>query len=149
VLSLPDILSNTLILYREKLRANSIGLEIASVPDHPAIHGNPTQLEQVFINLMQNAIDALDGVSKPQITILFGLQGDEALITFTDNGPGLDSEIATKIFEPFFTTKPIGKGTGLGLSIVYGIITDHNGTIDCQSHPGQGCRFVITLPAVT
>lgn len=148
VLSLPDILSNTLILYREKLRANSITLETESAPDLPAIHGNATQLEQVLINLLQNAIDAMEGIRKPRITIHFGHLAGRATITFSDNGPGLDADIATKIFEPFFTTKPIGKGTGLGLSIVYGIVTDHNGTIECQSRPGHGCRFVITLPAV-
>ncbi len=147
-LSLPDILGNALILYREKLRAGSITLETQLSAELPAIHGNASQLEQVFINLIQNAIDALDGVSKPRITVLFHHHDGRATIHFSDNGHGLKAEIATKIFEPFFTTKPIGKGTGLGLSIVYGIVTDHNGTIECQSRPGHGCRFVITLPAV-
>jgi len=147
-LSLPAILNNTLILYREKLRLQAIALESSVPPDLPLIHGNATQLEQVFINLLQNAIDALEGSPTPSITVHFGTKKEKVVITFSDNGCGLNEEIATKVFEPFFTTKPIGKGTGLGLSIVYGIIADHNGTIECQSRPGHGCKFIITLPAL-
>ena len=147
-LALPSILNNTLILYREKIRLHGIYLETTSPPAFPLIHGNATQLEQVFINLIQNAIDAIEGVPKPTISVRFTHTGEKVVVTFTDNGCGFDERIAAKVFEPFFTTKPIGKGTGLGLSIVYGIITDHNGTIECQSRPGHGCKFIITLPAL-
>jgi len=148
-LSLPAILNDTLILYREKLRINSISLDAPDAPILPLIHGNATQLEQVFINLLQNALDAVSSATEPTIAIHFAHQNGMVITTFSDNGCGLDEQVATKIFEPFFTTKPIGKGTGLGLSIVYGIIADHGGTIECQSQPGQGCRFVISLPALT
>lgn len=147
-LSMPDILNNTLILYREKLRINSIRLGTTIAPDLPLIHGDATHLEQVFINLIQNAIDAVSGRKSPAIEVCFSHEHDKVITTFSDNGCGLGTEVTTKIFEPFFTTKPVGKGTGLGLSIVYGIIADHNGTIECHSGPGQGCRFVITLPSV-
>jgi C4-dicarboxylate-specific signal transduction histidine kinase len=146
-LSLPSILNNTLILYREILRINSIHLEMRAEADLPLIYGDATQLEQVFINLLQNAIDAVSGTENPTIEVCFSHRNGTVVTTFSDTGCGLSKEVATKIFEPFFTTKPIGKGTGLGLSIVYGIIADHNGTIECQSNAGQGCRFVITLPA--
>ncbi len=146
-LSLPDILSNSLILYQEKLKVNGIGLESSTAPDLPLVRGDAVQLEQVFINLIQNAIDALAGAPSPRITIDFRHQDETVMVTFSDNGCGVPPPVITKIFEPFFTTKPIGKGTGLGLSIIYGIIADHNGTIECQSPPGQGCRFIITLPA--
>ena len=146
-ISLPVILDNTLILYREKLRLNTIHLETTIADDLPLIRGNASQLEQVFINLFQNAFDAVTNTTTPEIAVHFTHEGDTVIITFSDNGCGLDEEVSAKIFEPFFTTKPIGQGTGLGLSIVYGIIADHNGAIECRSRPGQGCRFVITLPA--
>jgi len=148
-LSLPAIFSDTLILYRQKLRINSIALEAPIDPELPNICGNPTQLEQVFINLLQNAFDALVGVVNPTITVDFVLKDDTIVTTFADNGCGIGKQVVDKIFEPFFTTKPIGKGTGLGLSIVYGIIADHGGTIECQSQVGEGCRFVIALPVVS
>ena len=146
--SLPVVLDNTLILYRQKLHINSIGLTITADPDLPAVCGNPTQLEQVLINLLQNSFDALAGVEAPAITVEFAARDGRVVTTFADNGCGLDESVAAKMFEPFFTTKPIGKGTGLGLSIVYGIVSDHGGTIECLSQPGAGCRFVLTLPAM-
>lgn len=148
-LSLPAIMSNALILCQQTLRLKTIDLQTTAPPELPLTHGNATQLEQVFINLFQNAIDALEGISNPAIAIRFTHQNGMVVTSFGDNGCGIDAESATKIFEPFFTTKPFGKGTGLGLSIVYGIIADHGGTIECQSSPGQGCRFIITLPATT
>ena len=147
-LSLPALFNDTLILYRQKFRINAIALEITVSPNLPHICGNPTQLEQVFINLLQNAFDALEHALTPTIIVDFALKGNQIITTFTDNGCGITSETAAKIFEPFFTTKPIGKGTGLGLSIVYGIIADHSGTIECQSQPGKGSRFVIALPVM-
>lgn len=146
--SLPSVLEGTLVLYSESLRLKNITLDITVANDLPLVHGNVNQLEQVFNNLLQNAIDALSGIASPAIAISFDARDGLVVTTFSDNGSGIGQEILTKIFEPFFTTKPTGKGTGLGLSIVYGIIADHNGAIECQSHPGQGCRFTITLPAV-
>lgn len=148
-ISLPCVLEGTLVLYRESLRLKNITLHINAEEGLPLVHGNVNQLEQVFNNLLQNAIDALAGTSNPTIAICFETTGNRVVTSLSDNGSGIDEEILTKIFEPFFTTKPTGKGTGLGLSIVYGIIADHNGTIDCQSSPGQGCRFTISLPALT
>ncbi len=147
--SLPGILDNALILYHQTLQVKSITLETTPPPNLPLIYGNAIQLEQVFINLLQNAIDALEGVSQPKISVSFSHKDKEVITTFSDNGRGIDSQSVSKIFEPFFTTKPIGKGTGLGLSIVYGIIADHGGSIECHSAPGDGCRLVISLPTST
>lgn len=146
--SLPKVLEGTLVLYSESLRLKNIQLQITTEQDLPLVHGNMNQLEQVFNNLLQNAIDALTGTENPAITIDFYHKDGQVVTTFSDNGSGIGQKILTKIFEPFFTTKPTGKGTGLGLSIVYGIIADHNGTIECQSNPGQGCRFTFSLPAL-
>jgi len=148
-LALPKVMDDTLILYRQKIVINSITLTITKAPGLPLISGNPTQLEQVFINLLQNAFDVLAGAKDPAIHVDFTSQDGQLITTFADNGSGLADGVAEKIFEPFFTTKPTGKGTGLGLSIVYGIVTDHGGTIECLSHPGEGCRFIISLPAIT
>ena len=108
--------------------------------------GSSLQLEQVFINLFQNSIDSLDGRKDGRITIAMCNEQDRQVIRFSDNGAGVPCENKNKIFEPFFTTKEMGKGTGLGLAISYGIISDHNGTIICESKAGHGTTFTISLP---
>jgi signal transduction histidine kinase len=106
-------------------------------------------MEQVFINLFQNAIDALQGESEnAEIKVnINALPAKEAIeIKFNDNGPGMETSIREKVFEPFFTTKEVGQGTGLGLSIVYGIIKEHNGEITCESQINKGTSFTILIP---
>ncbi|MFP5306470.1 MAG: sensor histidine kinase, partial [Gammaproteobacteria bacterium] len=110
----------------------------------PRIHGAPSQLNQVFLNLLTNAAQAIDGPGT--IRIRTRREGDQVEIGIRDSGCGIDAETQAHIFEPFFTTKPVGQGTGLGLSIVYRIIEDHRGTIRCESAPGEGAEFIITLP---
>ncbi|MBF0627250.1 MAG: CHASE domain-containing protein [Magnetococcales bacterium] len=142
------ILDNALLLMGERIRLKNIRLERHEEAD-VQITGNANQLEQVFINLLQNAIHATAGhVAEPLITITMTRdpEHDGIRIVFADNGAGIPAELLDKIFEPFFTTKPVGEGTGLGLSIVYGIVHDHGGTIDCQSVAGEGTRFIIQLP---
>jgi two-component system NtrC family sensor kinase len=118
----------------------------------------PGQLNQVFINLLSNAVDALEETIEtkkttnspfePTIQIHTQVVGsDRVAITITDNGLGMSEQTRSKLFEPFFTTKPVGRGTGLGLSISYQIITEkHGGVLSCDSVPGQGTKFVIELP---
>ncbi|MDD5758794.1 MAG: ATP-binding protein [Desulfobulbaceae bacterium] len=144
--SLPEIFANAMILYRQRLRIQSIEVEETINPDLPKVFGNPIQLEQVFLNLLQNAFDALQGAENPVITVDFSERDGVLITTFSDNGYGIAEDAIGKIFEPFFTTKAVGKGTGLGLSIVYGIVADHNGTIECRSQEGKGSSFTITLP---
>ena len=105
------------------------------------------QLNQVFMNILGNAIDALAEVSHPQITILTEFEDDQAIIKISDNGLGMHEGVRSQIFNPFFTTKPIGKGTGMGLSISYQIVTErHGGSITCDSSAGSGTTFTIQIP---
>ena len=108
-----------------------------------------TEIEQVFLNLIKNAAQAMaDGATPPyRITLCTRRQGDYACIEVQDNGPGMDEPTRRRVFEPFFTTKPAGVGTGLGLSVSYFIVTEqHHGSINVSSAPGQGTRFVVRLP---
>ena len=107
--------------------------------------GNAIQMEQVFINLLTNARDALANVLRKEITITCILEAESVNLRFCDTGPGIPPELEQRIFDPFFTTKEVGAGTGLGLSITYGIIKDHQGTIVVEHHAGEGAHFLIQL----
>lgn len=111
----------------------------------PDVECLPSQLNQVFMNLLINAAHAM-GPARGTITIRTGVDGESVWLAFADTGRGMSQETQKKIFDPFFTTKPIGKGTGLGLSLAYGIIQNHGGSIDVQSALDQGTVFRITLP---
>ena len=114
--------------------------------DLPKVLGNPGELEQVFTNLMLNAVDAMEGRGRITICSEPHPAAHQMLLKFIDTGPGISLEIREKIFEPFFTTKPVGVGTGLGLSVVYGVIQRHGGSIEVESPPGGGAAFTIRLP---
>ena len=130
-------------------------------PDLAAINADPTQVDQVLVNLAVNAKDAMHDEGKLSIktanVILDDMYcsahtgikpGPYVLLTVSDTGQGMDKECLGHIFEPFFTTKEEGKGTGLGLATVYGIVKHHNGSIDCESQPGHGTTFNIYLPSI-
>lgn len=122
----------------------------------PAVECLPVQLDQVFMNILTNAIEALEGLvvsgdsptRKPQIWIRTAVtDAHEVTISIADNGPGMTEKVLCKIFDPFFTTKPVGKGTGLGLSVCYQIVVEkHGGELQCISAPGEGAEFVIKIP---
>ncbi len=150
-LSIETVLNNTLLLLGERIRLKNIHFTKNIFGNIPMISGNANQLEQVFINLFQNAMDSLsDGAGNSEIGVdVTSDRSDETVVVrFKDNGVGIKQELIDKIFEPFFTTKEIGKGIGLGLSIVYGIIQEHNGTITCESDVDRGAEFTIKIPAV-
>ena len=111
----------------------------------PEVECLPSQLNQVFLNLLVNAAHAM-GEQRGCITIRTGVAGERVWLEFADNGSGMSEEVRQKVFDPFFTTKPVGKGTGLGLSLSYGIIQKHRGTIEVRSTLGLGTTFRITLP---
>ena len=117
-------------------------------PALPPLLSDPSQLQQVFLNLITNAIDAHDG--KPYGTIRVATQAEpdaqQVRLTMADTGSGISPEHLSRIFDPFFTTKPVGKGTGLGLSICYSIIRRLGGTIEVESEKGKGTTFTIVLP---
>jgi len=113
------------------------------------IVGSAGQLQQVVMNLMENALDAMNGagVAQPKLSIRIEAAPREVLLRVRDNGPGIPADNLSRIFEPFFTTKPVGKGTGLGLSISYGIVEQHGGQLTAGNPPGGGAEFVARLRA--
>jgi len=112
----------------------------------PPVECIPSQLNQVFMNLMVNAAQAMPAGKRGTITLRCGSAGKEAWVEVADDGSGMSEETLKKIFDPFFTTKPVGKGTGLGLSLSYGIVEKHGGRIEVESSPGVGTRFRVVLP---
>ncbi len=113
----------------------------------PTTMADPHQLRQVFLNIVNNASDAMQMTDKKRVLrVSTAVKEDKIEIAFEDNGPGIPQNALSKIFDPFFTTKEAGKGTGLGLSVSHGIITEHGGSISAQSKEGEGTRFVIELP---
>ncbi|MEH2372431.1 GAF domain-containing protein [Nostoc sp.] len=154
-------LDNTLLILQHRLKGNSLhsGVEIVKqYGDLPLVECFAGQLNQVFMNLLANAIDALEdlcgqsaksGANKhhPLITIKTQLIADDWVqISIKDNGVGMTKEVQARLFDPFFTTKPVGQGTGLGLSISYQIVEKHGGKLECLSQPGEGAEFVIEIP---
>ena len=130
-----------------ELRTNNIKMEKELSPQLPRLLLDPHQIQQVFLNIVNNARQAIEA-HRPGglIRITTGVVGQQVRITFQDDGPGISQENLAKIFNPFFTTKPVGKGTGLGLSLSYGIIQEHGGSITAASKVGHGTTFIIELP---
>lgn len=161
-----DGLDSTLVILQHRLKARAERPAIAVIKNYgilPPVQCFAGEVNQVFMNLLSNSIDALeeqlqlsptsaDSVTnyQPQIRLNTHLLADSWIaISIADNGPGIPEEIRSKLFEPFFTTKAVGKGTGLGLSISYQIIVEkHGGKIGCNSDPGRGTEFIIQLPLV-
>lgn len=121
-----------------------VGLSIA--PNFPRVSGNANQLFQAFVEIIENAMDALEESGGGLLEITAHRLGDDAMLQFSDSGPGIRDPL--RVFDPFYTTKPVGKGTGLGLSAVYGVIQEHNGQITCQNKPEGGALFIVRIPAV-
>jgi signal transduction histidine kinase len=112
--------------------------------DLPEVHADPSQLNQVLVNLVINAIQAMP--SGGRLTLQTLHDKDHVSLIVEDTGTGMDGEVLKKIYTPFFTTKDVGQGTGLGLPVVHGIVTSHGGSISVESHVNQGSRFEIQLP---
>ena len=108
--------------------------------------GSSGQLQQVVMNLVQNACDATARQAEPRLTVCGGIEQGRAVLHFIDNGPGIPEENLSRLFEPFFTTKPVGQGTGLGLSISYGIVDRHGGKLSAGNVAGGGAEFILALP---
>jgi len=139
------ILEDTLALRDYDLRMSQIRVHLDLAPDLPEAPADPHQLQQVFLNLINNAVDAiLEKGAEGDLWVKTGAEGRQLFIEFTDSGPGVKD--SSRVFDPFYTTKPVGKGTGLGLSICYGIITEHGGTVRVKNSPPRGASFRIELP---
>jgi two-component system, cell cycle sensor histidine kinase and response regulator CckA len=158
-LDLNDTLRNTVKML-ERLVGEHVQIDFYPQESLPAIHADPSMLEQIAMNLAVNARDAMPNGG--QVSISTSLEtihrpptpmdpeqrdGDYLCLTFSDTGTGMDTQILSRIFEPFFTTKPVGKGTGLGLSTVFGIVRQHQGWVEVESKPNHGTTFRIYFPA--
>jgi two-component system NtrC family sensor kinase len=147
---LNEVVERTLALRSYELKVENIAVECELDPDLPATLADPYQLQQVVLNLLVNAEQALlQGRGQGNIWIrTMRLPGNRLALEVADDGPGVPPDIASRVFDPFFTTKPPGVGTGLGLSIVYGIVQQHGGEVSLESAPGAGAKFVVELPVV-
>jgi two-component system C4-dicarboxylate transport sensor histidine kinase DctB len=133
-------------LLAETFRMGEIELSVDLADPQAEVWGNRLQLEQVLVNLLMNASDALNGAVVKRISMTVKADGDWNVVTVADTGHGMATETLSHIFDPFYTTKDVGVGTGLGLSIVYGIMKDHGGLISAQSQPGDGASFELRFP---
>jgi signal transduction histidine kinase len=138
-----------------QLTIHSIEIKLELDEDLPDIRAEHNRLEQVFINLVTNAIDAMDekdqkieGPVEKILAIKTFVQENKVVIIVSDTGIGMSEKVKNKIFEPFFTTKETGKGTGLGTSISFGIIKDYGGIIEIESVEGEGASFTIKFPVI-
>jgi len=155
-LNIIDILNESLKLTKSQMDFSNVALETHYSENLPSIKGDPYQLQQVFINLINNACQAMAEQTRSRVLKLSIEKGRSRLetvkqeifvrIIFRDTGPGIPPEILPFLFEPFFTTKTEGKGTGLGLPIAHGIVTQHKGHIWAESLPGEGTRFYVEIP---
>ncbi|MGQ0580028.1 MAG: ATP-binding protein [Betaproteobacteria bacterium] len=140
--NLNDGLTSTLLLAKHLLKSVTVERQFGEIP---AILCSPSQINQVFLNLITNATQAMENAGGT-ITLKTRSEGEGVAVDMLDNGRGIAPEVLPKIFDPFFSTKEIGKGTGLGLSIAYKIIQQHGGRIDVKSEVGKGTRFTVFLP---
>jgi signal transduction histidine kinase len=143
---LNQLIRDTVMLAERQFTRDGVAVDVALAGALPAIEGDPTALQQVILNLVINARDAIDGPGTVRIeTAPLDGPGAGVRLAVSDTGRGIAREDLPRIFDPFFTTK--ARGSGLGLSITHGIVREHGGAIDVESQPGRGTRFVITLPA--
>jgi len=133
-------------LLRHQLMTKRVRVETAYAPGLPHVLGNAGQLQQVFVNLVMNASQAMEDRPERVLTIGATLEGDHVAFTFSDTGTGMAPEVLGKIFTPFFSTKPRGHGTGLGLSVSQRIVKQHHGAILVRSEPGKGTTFTVLMP---
>jgi histidine kinase len=149
-----EVLHNAFEIFSQQLKLRGIDVIWQKEKKLPRINADPSRLEQVFINLLINARDAIEDRWGPQviekadkkIILKTRSDGDKVVCEICDTGKGVPPAMADKIFEPFFTTKEVGKGTGLGLSISYGIVKDCGGTIQVTDHEPKGACFILTFP---
>jgi two-component system NtrC family sensor kinase len=147
VVCLNEIVESAVEILQYQMRTSNIEVLTEFDQNLPLTEIDPHQMQQVFLNLINNARQAMEGRQKKgRLRVITECRDDRARVIFQDNGPGIPAENLKKIFNPFFTTKEVGKGTGLGLSLCYGIVSEHGGTITPESTEGEGATFVIEIP---
>jgi C4-dicarboxylate-specific signal transduction histidine kinase len=145
-LSVNDVITQAVSLVQEQLRLHQVEVQLNLAPSNPLVCGSAIQLEQVFINLLTNARDAVVKAPVKRIVVQSSVHDRRLTVIVQDSGPGIPPGLEQRVFDPFFSTKDVGAGTGLGLSITYGILKDHQGSITVESRPGEGATFVVELP---
>ncbi|WP_109120862.1 ATP-binding protein [Azospirillum sp. TSO22-1] len=144
---LDAVIDGVLEILAYGLRTSGIEVVRAIEPALPQVFGNADQLHQVFMNLIVNAQQAMQGHPPPRrLRVAARVDGGDIRVEIADNGPGIPPDIVMRIFDPFFTTKPLGLGTGIGLSVCHGIVEGHGGGVEVDSRPGQGATFIVRLP---
>lgn len=145
-----ELFKDTLSLRAYQMRVDSIEIETHLAPDLPQIQVVGHELRSVFLNIINNAHQALLEVEGRQrrLRVRTGIRDSMIFVEVEDNGPGIPVENQSKVFDPFFTTRPVDQGTGLGLSIAFGVVRDHHGEIQLESKAGAGATFTVLLPAV-
>jgi two-component system NtrC family sensor kinase len=147
LVSVNELMENTLLLREHSLTVNNIKIVRNYDENVPSIYGDESQLQQVFLNLINNAFDAMHGAHHGgTLEVKTYLNHDQIVLEIIDDGPGVPESLRGKIFDPFFTTKEVGKGTGLGMSLSYGIMKEHGGKIYLDPAHSRGAKFVIELP---
>ena len=132
-------------LSEQRAKYANVVIETSLVDSMPPLEASPSEMQQVFLNLVNNAIDAMDP-GGGNLDIITRVEDETVLVSISDTGCGIPQANLSRIFDPFFTTKPVGKGTGLGLSIIYGIINKMGGTISVKSAVNQGTTFTLRIP---
>ena len=146
-LDLNALVGRTLRMRGYQLSSNNVGVELALAPELPAVIGDARQLQQVCLNLLTNAIQAMATIGGGTLAVATRADGSRVILEMRDSGPGIPEAARDHIFEPFFTTKKEGEGTGLGLSVSYGIVAAHGGTIELADTTAAGTTFRMSLPA--
>jgi len=149
LISINDVIRKSLELHAYRMKVNNIEIVTDLDPDLPMLMADFHQMQQVFVNIITNAEQAMTEVhGRGSLHIKTQIADETIQITFADSGPGIPEDNLKRIFDPFFTTKDVGEGTGLGLSICYGIIQEHGGYLYARSKPGQGATFVVEIPVI-
>ena len=146
VVDIRVLLQRAMQIMESRRQAGKIQVQLSIDSDLPSVRANANSLFQSFVEIIENAIDALDERGGGRLEIIAQRQGSDVVLQFSDSGPGLRDP--QRVFDPFYTTKPVGKGTGLGLSAVYGVVQDHGGQITCRNKPEGGAVFTVKIPAV-
>ena len=142
---LNEVVAEVIGLTRPKTRYANVKIETELSPNLPTVQASPSELQQVLLNLVNNAIDAIERPNGT-VTVATRTAGDEVALEVRDTGKGIPDAILARIFDPFFTTKPVGHGTGLGLPICYGIVEKMGGRITVESEIEKGTTFTVFIP---
>lgn len=145
VVDLAVVVQEALVIAQSRLAAAGAEVALDLPAGLPPVQGGPVRLQQVIVNVLSNAADAVEGTANRRIELSARAEGDEVVLTIRDHGPGVASAIADRIFDPFFTTKQVGSGLGLGLSISYNIMKDFEGDLRVANHPEGGAVFTLVL----